>query len=145
LLILVAEHDPARRRSQVDAELERRRVDLARHSAVVAHVVGKVLHAAHEAQAAGVHCLAQHGRIEPRNVARCERVAHQLHPELGLTARRLGQARGFDQRHRGASLLEIHLGKSEEERIALPARIREALVLGRGRCFGFTVGIQTAQ
>ena len=141
---IVAHDDASRRRREVDAQLEPRAIYLARIAFVVRNVVEVVLHAAQEAQTARVAGFFEHPRVEPRHVARRERIAHKLHRESRLAARGLGETRRLHQGEGGVGPHLIILYQTGKHRIRAPFRFGKAFVAGEGRRRG-AVAAQTPE
>jgi hypothetical protein len=120
-------------RGHVHADLEARAVDLRGPTAVVPHVVRKVLDAADQALAARLERTTQHRRVARHRVGRREGVHQERRHETRLGLLGAFESGGVEQLRDELAGQEVLLGQPEVERVVRVRRVGETPVALRRR------------
>ncbi len=125
------------RRGDILAQLERCLVDLADHALVMGDVVIGVFQPLHQAQAPAVDHAFLCGGIAQQRVGRRKAVDDDVGDEIGAVALQLVQLQIVQPAAHAFLHGQVILRTRLEERVVLPRRVHEPLVLGIGREVGF--------
>ena len=125
-------HDVSGRDREVLPDLERPRVDLRRHAAVVTHVVRKVAGTGDEALTAGLHRLGDRVRVRQEVVGRRHGLGEERHGEVRPDAALGVELDLVDEAVGGVSVDEVRLHEAVQERVVVPGRVGEAAVAPLG-------------
>ncbi|MNM66232.1 hypothetical protein D3C81_777080 [compost metagenome] len=133
---IVAEHHRAFGHAQALADLERAHVDLARHAAVVHHVLGEMRETVEQAFAAGFEKAFDCRRVG-RRVGRGEGFGHQVDHEVPAGDILGPKVTVVDPFVEFLAPRQISLQITFVERVLAPGRIREATVIAGRQQLGF--------